>query len=248
MTTNQEQLDLRFKIKAAISIGGVILLLVYWLYYISLLPCPSSVYSFLLKTQECDISNILGVSMSLIVAGIFAIILSWIFYNKQKIQSNRIEGLAGKELELTRQLSLVNRRLTELEFEQRRIDGCRILIRNLRELSRIVQIIEPVDGRGPFRSIRNLDKRDEIVGNIRHVIDTIPFSRNPDFPLVQAIEDLCVFALTVPDRNTSTPTDLVFTVREDPNYELLTARVNQMIQTLIGFQQRILERTTNIEN
>lgn len=241
--TEQEQLGLRFKIKASIAIAGVIVLLVNFLYYVSLLPCPSSLFTFLLKNQECDLSNILGVSISLIVAGVFAIILSWIFYSKQKIDSNRIERLATKELALTEQLSQINQRVTDMEFEQRRLDGCRILIRNLRELSAIIEIIRPSEGRGPFRPIRHLNRRDEIVKEIRQVIDSVSLSRDPHFPLIPTIEEFCAFVLRMPDRNTVAMTDAAFTVPADLDFAEFDTRVNVMIQTLVNLQQTILDRT-----
>ncbi len=241
--TEQEQLGLRFKVKASIAIVGVMVLLVYFLYYVSLLPCPSSLFTFLFKNQECDLSNILGVSISLIVAGVFAIILSWIFYNKQKIDSNRIERLAKKELDLTEQLSQVNQRMNELEFEQSRLDGCRILIRNFRELSEIIELIRPREGKGPFRTIGFLNTRDEIVKDIRQVIDSISLSHDPHFSLIPTIEELCVIVLGMPDRNTVTITDEVFVVPQNLDFDMLGTKINVMKQTLINFQQTILDRT-----
>ncbi len=151
--------------------------------------------------------------------------------------------MAEKELTLTTGLSKVDRRVSELEFEQRRLNASRILIRNFRDLSEINTIIRPAERNAIFRSMEYLNRRDEIVKNIREVIDATPLSHDPHFEPTPVIENLCSFAMKVPDRNTVITTDAVFGVAESPDYEILHTKINQMISTLDNFQKKVLERT-----
>lgn len=239
----QDSLSTRFKVKASLAITVVIVFLISFLYYVSIQSCPSYWLTIIVRNHECDLSNIFGVIVSIIVAGIFAIILSWIFYEKQKIDTTRIKQLAEKELTLTTGLSKVNQRVSELEFEQRRLNASRILIRNFRDLSEINTIIRPAERKGIFRPMEYLNRRDEIVKNVREVIDATPLSHDPHFELTPVIEDLCSFAMRVPDRNTVITTGAVFGVAESPDYETLHTKINQMISTLDNFQKKVLERT-----
>lgn len=242
--TTNERLSKGFKIKAGSSIAGVLIALFITLYVISMLPCPSSLSNIPIRNNDCDLSNILVLSLSLIVAAIFAIIVSWIFYEKQKIDSNRIRDIAEKEYALTSALSQVNQRISELEFEQRRLSALRTINRNFQDLVEILAVLKGTD-QSWFRSLEDLDRRDSMVTNIRQVIDTTSLSHDASFNLGDVIEELCNIAMRTPDRNkiTATGDDMFVSDTSDEEFDALVIRINQMIQTIRGLQGSIQERT-----
>lgn len=232
-----------FKIKIALLAFAVVISLLFLLSYLSIQGCPAYFLNFPMRSTDCDASNVLALSAELTVAGIFAIIISLIFYEKQKIGSSKLQKLATDQLQQTMHLNKIQNQINDFEFEQNRLTAIRIMARYFNELHNVLQIIMPQSTKGPYRNTSDLEKRDELVDKIREVIDNVTLSKDPSYSLVRVIEQLLADI-----KNTPKPGDVVkinsgkFTINGSQDFESLLLRINTVQNTLSGVQREIIKK------
>lgn len=226
---------------------GVIISLLAVLAFVSTQGCPAYFLNFPMRTVDCDLSNTLTMALELTVAGTFAIILGLIFYQKQKGDSDKIIELTRKQLVQSTEISKINLRIDEIDFENNRLNAIRILIRHFSELRDILERIKSTDKKGPYRSIDELNKRDEIIEKIEEVVDNVPLSHDPQYNLPFEIDRLLKEVKKTPGREDITKTQGgKFVIHREVNFDNVISRISSMETTLGGIQREILKKAKKL--
>jgi len=237
------KLSFNFKIKMVLVVGIVIMTLVAFLAYVSIQGCPAYFLNFPMRTVDCDVSNVLTMTIELTVAGIFAIILGLIFYEKQKGDSDVIIELNKKQLEQKGKLETVDKKLDAVNFEIKRLNGIRVLKRNFEELGQVFERIKPNDEKGPFRNTEDLEKKDELISKIENVIDNISLSKDIKYELPVVISTLIRDAKNVPPLEQISKTSAgKFIPQDNPEFDNIISRITKMKSTLDGIEGKIIEK------
>jgi len=233
-----------FKFKMAVILVTVVSVFIVLLYYMSTQGCPAYFLNFTMRTVDCDISNVLTMSIELTVAGIFAIVLGLIFYEKQKGDSDIIIRLNKEQLKQRKEIEQVDKKVEDaFDFDTKRLNGIRILLRNFNELKQVLERIKPDDTKGPFRDIEDLKKRDEIISKNEDVIDNIPLSRDIQYNLPDVIGTLLSDAKNTPSLEQISKTSASkFIVHANPDFDSIISRITTMESTLSGIQSKITKK------
>ncbi len=236
------ELSRKFKLGIIIISGIVVLCLIVFLIYVSMQGCGAIFLNFPMRSSDCDVSNVLAMSIELTVAGIFAIIVGVIFYEKQKGDTELIIKLARKQLKQQNELQTVDQRIDEVEFNDERLKGIRIMVRNFNEIQQVLQRIQGTDKSGPFRNVQDIVKRDELIEKIEKVIDTTSFSKDPEYNLVESVESLLNEIKKTPSPEQILRTSAgKFAVNGKPNFTNLISKISSMESTLGGIRRTIID-------
>lgn len=236
-----------FKIKMGLLAVGVIISLITVLAYVSTHGCPAYFLNFPMRTADCDLSNTLTMVLELTVAGIFAIILGLIFYQKQKGDSDKIVEINSKQIEQTSELTKINQRIDDLDFENKRLNALRIIIRHLNELKVVLERMKPTEKQGPFRSYSDIIERDQIIEKIEDVIDNVSLSRDPNYNLPFQIDRLLSEIKKMPRKEDISKIDeKTFLFQNEINFEEGVSKISTMETTLGGIQREIMNKAKKI--
>lgn len=245
MSNNDElkrpELSFNFKLKMALVSGIVIMTLIAFLSFVSIQGCPAYFLNFPMRSDDCDASNVLTMTIEITVAGTFAIILGLIFYEKQKGDSDLIIKLNRKQLEQKTELSRIDKKIDDVDFDNKRLNALRIIIRNFNTLKERLEIIQP-NGKGPFRKIEDLEKIEYIVTKIEKIVDETSLSRDPEYTLPDKIHELLRDVRKITGKASKIGGGEKFLFTDEPDFVTVISKISSMESTLGGVQREIIKK------